>query len=258
MRQAIPNPSRDSDYFDQWYADMQVSPVKDEIMRRNLGVPEDAGPVGILAWSALDEIADALGLDDDRVLADIACGRGGYGIELARRADADLVGVDFSAVALEQARRTAQRRLPNQAEFRVGRLTETGLPAGSMDAVLCTDSVQFAEPVWAALGEFRRILRRGGALAITSWQAVTPGDERVSPRIRGLDLWRDLGQAGFDEVVVEVRPEWYAAERRLHEETVAAPNDGSDLALASLQSESVSSLERFDLVQRVVAYATAP
>jgi SAM-dependent methyltransferase len=238
---------------------MQVSPVKDEIMRRHLGVPEDAGPVGILVWDALDEIADGLGLDGDRRLADIACGRGGYGIELALRYDAELVGVDFSAVALEQARRTAQRRLvPGQAEFKVGTMTDTGLATGSVDAVLCTDSVQFAEPLPAALKEFRRILHRGGGLVLTTWQAMTPGDERVPARLRRLDLERDLGQAGFDKVVVEVRPHWRAVERRLHEEAVATPNDGSDLALASLQGESASSLEEFDLIQRVVAYATVP
>jgi cyclopropane fatty-acyl-phospholipid synthase-like methyltransferase len=43
-------------------------------------------------------------MPQDGLLLDLACGRGGYGIEVARRAGARLLSVDFSSVALEQAR----------------------------------------------------------------------------------------------------------------------------------------------------------
>ncbi len=39
----------------------------------------------------------------DAVL-DLACGRGGYGMEIARRTGARLIGIDFSTAALEAAR----------------------------------------------------------------------------------------------------------------------------------------------------------
>ena len=57
---------------------MAASPTREAIVTRNLRLP----PGGLLA--------------------DIACGRGGYSIENARRAGARLLGVDFSVVALDQ------------------------------------------------------------------------------------------------------------------------------------------------------------
>lgn len=250
---------RDSAYFDRWYSEMEASPAKDAILRRHLGLPEELGSAGVVPWEALDEIADALRVPAGGLLVDVACGRGGYGIELARRAGAKLVGVDFSAVALEEARRIAARRLsPGQAEFQVGTLTHLDLPTGSADAIMCTDSVQFADPPAAALSEFRRVLAGGGRLALTTWQPTSLGDPRVVSRLRHLDLRHELGSAGFHDVVVEERPRWRTAERRIHEEAVVAANDGSDAALASLQEEGRRSLEDFDTLRRVVAHAKAP
>jgi SAM-dependent methyltransferase len=252
-------PARDSAYFDRWYSEMEASPAKDALLMRHLGLPAELGSAGILPWDALAELADELRVPAGGLLVDVACGRGGYGIELARRCDARLIGVDFSAVALTQARLIATRRLaPGQAEFTVGTLTQTGLPTATATAILCTDSVQFADPPIAALNEFRRVLTGGGRLALTTWQPAASGDPDVVPRLRDLDLLRDLQTAGFQDVVVQTRPQWRAAERGIWEEAAATPNDGSDLALASLQAEGRRSLESFDALQRIVAYATAP
>jgi len=238
---------------------METSPAKDAILRRHLGLPAELGSAGVLPWDALAEIAEALRVPAGGLLVDVACGRGGYGIELARRGNATLIGVDFSAVALKQAGRIATRRLAaGQAEFKVGTLTHMDLPTATADAILCTDSVQFADPPIAALSEFRRVLKPGGRLALTTWQPTSPGDPGVVVRLRDLDLLRDLQTAGFHDVVVEDRPVWRAAERGIWEEAAATPNDGSDLALASLQQEGRRSLEDFDALRRVVAYATAP
>lgn len=254
-----PRPARDSAYFDRWYSDMRESPVKDGILERHLGFPEDFGPAGVVPYEALDEIVAQLWVPEGGTVADIACGRGGYGIELARRSDARLVGVDFSAVALEQARVTAARRLDeNQAEFSVGTLTATGLTERSVHGLLCSDSVQFAEVLSDALDEFRRVLVSGGRLALTTWQAAEPGDPAVSERIRRLDdLEKDLTTAGFLNVVVEDRPAWRDAEKGLYEEAVATPNDG-DEALSSLQGEGRKALPNWSALRRVVAFATAP
>ncbi|WP_162146198.1 class I SAM-dependent methyltransferase [Amycolatopsis vancoresmycina] len=50
----------------------------------------------------------ALDLQGERVLVNLACGRGGYGLEIARRRGCRVVGIDFSEVAIEQARRRAR------------------------------------------------------------------------------------------------------------------------------------------------------
>ena len=103
---------RDAAYFDNWYADMAASPARDAIIARTMGLPPELRFAGVLPWQGLAEVTEELRLPQDGLLLDIACGRGGYGIEVARRAGTRLVGVDFSAVALEQAKLISARRLP--------------------------------------------------------------------------------------------------------------------------------------------------
>jgi ubiquinone/menaquinone biosynthesis C-methylase UbiE len=87
---------------------------------------------------------------------DLACGRGGYGLEAARRSGTRLVGVDFSGEAVRQATAQAQR-LGRSARFEVGQLIATGLAAASVDAVMCIDAIQFAEPADAGYREIHRL-----------------------------------------------------------------------------------------------------
>jgi SAM-dependent methyltransferase len=249
--------ARDAAYFDQWYADMAASPARDAIVASTLGLPPELGFASALPWPGLAEITSALRLPQDGLLLDIACGRGGYGIEVAHRAGTRLVGLDFSAVALEHAESIAARRLPaGRAEFRLGTLVETGLPTAVADGLMCVDGVQFAEPPLAAMTEFRRLLRSGGRLAVTCWEAVDPADERVGARIHATNLRRDLPKAGFVDVEVREMPQWRAAERELWEAALAAPD--SDPAVRSLQAEGRRSLDAFDSLRRVLATATAP
>jgi SAM-dependent methyltransferase len=248
---------RDATYFDQWYADMAASPARDAIIARAMELPPELEFASVLPWRGVAEATEELRLPPDGLLLDVACGRGGYGIEIALRTGTRLVGVDFSAVALAQARSISARRLPaGRSEFRVGTLVETGLPTGAADGLLCVDAVQFAQPPLAAMLEFRRLLASGGRLALTCWEAVDPSDARVPPRIRAVDLARDLPEAGFVDVRVDEKPEWRQAERVMWEAAVAAVD--SDAAVRSLQAEGRRSLEAFDSLRRVFATATAP
>ena len=249
---------RDAAYFDQWYADMASSPARDAIVARSLGLPPELQSTSLLTWTGIGEVTGALSLRADGLLVDVACGRGGYGIEVARRSGARLLGVDFSEVALAAARSSAARLLPAaRAEFRAGTLTATGLPAGVADGLMCVDAVQFADPPLAALREFRRLLAPGARLALSSWEAADPADERVPPRIRGVNLRRDLPAAGFAGVQVDDKPDWREAERAMWEAALAAPAD-SDSAIQSLQAEGRRSLETFGSLRRVFATATPP
>ncbi|MEU4620373.1 class I SAM-dependent methyltransferase [Actinoplanes sp. NPDC023801] len=250
-------PMPDAGYFDKWHADMATSPVRDAVIARTLELPAELRDAGTLNRQGVDELTGELRLPPDGLLLDIACGRGGYGIEVARRTGARLIGVDFSAVAVQQARSNGAHRLPaGRSDFRVGTLLATGLPSGSADALMCVDAVQFGDPPLAALREFRRLLAPGGRLAVTCWEATDPADDRVPARIQAVNLLRDLPEAGFTDVRVHDRPQWRRAELAMWEAALA--ETGTDPALLSLQAEGRRSLDTANAMRRVLATATAP
>jgi ubiquinone/menaquinone biosynthesis C-methylase UbiE len=113
-----------------------------------------------------------LRLVPDELLVDLGCGRGGYGLEVARRTGARLLGVDFSSVAIMQAAARAAELAHPGARLQVGELTATGLTSGAVDAVMCIDAVQFGEPTPAVLRECRRILKPGGAQVLATFDAL--------------------------------------------------------------------------------------
>jgi SAM-dependent methyltransferase len=247
-------------YFDSWYADMAACPAKDEIAGRHLGLPPHLRSTSSVPWTGIGEILDRLDLRPGDILLDLACGRAGYGLEIAARADARLVGVDFSPEAVRQAREPVHARAGEQGRanhFVVGDLTATGLARGVAHAAVCLDSIQFADPPDAAYAELRRVLVPGGRAVLTCWEPVEQGDERLVERLRRVDLRAGLTAAGFEQVAVAPRPAWRALERAFWQEA-AALEPGDDPALRSLHDEGIRSLATFDLVTRVMASATAP
>ncbi len=245
-----------AEYFDGWYADMATSPVKDEIAQRHLGLPPELLSTSLLGWDGVAEATAAMRLSPGDVLLDLACGRGGYGLEIARRTGARLVGVDFSAEALRQAGAQAGR-LGRSAAFHVGDLAATGLADGSVNAVLCVDAIQFADAQEDVYREIRRVLAPGGRVVLTCWEAVDREDDDVPQRILRVDLRNGLGEAGFADVQVSERPQWRAMERQMWTEA-AALDPGEEGSLRSFHDEAVHVLERFDALRRVFATATAP
>lgn len=243
-------------YFDGWYVDMAGSPAKDEIMQRHLGLPPRLLSTSSLPWEGIAQVTEALRLSPGDTLLDLACGRGGYGLEVAARTGAELMGLDISEEAVRQATEHATRS-GLRAHFRVGNLADTALDAGSVDAVLCVDAIQFAERPAAAYVELRRVLVPGGRVALTCWEPVVPGDERLPDRLRSVDLGAGLAGAGFQDIEVNERRGWRALERGMWEEA-ALLDPADDPALRSFHDEAVRSLETFDLVRRVLATATAP
>jgi SAM-dependent methyltransferase len=244
-----------AEYFDVWYADMHGAPLKDQIEQRHLGLPEHVLSTSLLTWEAIAEVVDVLALESGDVLLDLACGRGGYGLEVASRTGARHLGVDFSAEAVRQAAELAAR-LGRESGFRVGDLAGTGLDDASVDCVMVIDSIQFAPDPAAAYSEIRRVLRPGGRVVLTGWEARDRDDESVPERLRNTDLDAGLTGAGFSAVHVEERPDWRAAERGMWEEA-AALKPGDDPALQSFHDEGVRSLATWESLRRMLATAIA-
>ena len=254
----MPPRPRSAEYFDGWYADRVAMPTVDEIMNRHTGFPPGTR-AGVVPAEAIPELAEELRLRPGNTLLDLACGRGAYGLLVAQKAGTSLIGVDFSAQALNEARRQAARMGVSNASFRIGELTATGLPDASVEAVLCTDAIHFPDEPAIAYSEIRRVLKPGGRVVLTCWEPLDPNDERLSLRVRRANLGVGLHQAGFTDAEVRDRPAWLAREHALWEEAVALdPRD--DPALRSLHAEGMKSLEwtSAGLLRRVLAVGTNP
>jgi ubiquinone/menaquinone biosynthesis C-methylase UbiE len=130
------------------------------------------------------------------VFGDLACGRGGPGLWLARATSASLIGVDWSEVAIAEATaRAGEFVSADRAQFVVGYLDASGLVDQSLHGAVCIDALFFAPDRIAALREVGRVLRPGGRFLFTAHETVEP--------TRPADVldWSDLVQAADLEVV---------------------------------------------------------
>ena len=92
-------------------------------------------------------------------ILDLGCGFGRLGCWLAKELCLNLIGLDFSSVAIKHARLFA-RSQPRQyrARFKVADFSATGLAAGSACCVVSLDALYLAVDQLKVLREIRRIL----------------------------------------------------------------------------------------------------
>lgn len=157
--------------FDEGFRGRTTHRVEAELAAQAYGEdhPSEVEPFGMTTWWTLGQLVAYARLQPGSRLVDLACGRGGPGLWLARATGSDLVGVDWSAVAVEEATGRAPGFVPEgRARFVVGDLAATGLPDAEADAVVCLDAIFFAPDRVAALREVRRVLRPGGRLLFTA------------------------------------------------------------------------------------------
>jgi demethylmenaquinone methyltransferase/2-methoxy-6-polyprenyl-1,4-benzoquinol methylase len=159
----------------------------------------------------------------DRVL-DAACGTGDLALADLRAGAREVVGVDFSPRMLERARRKSAAVEWVQAD-----LLALPFPEASFDAVTVGFGVRNLADLERGLAELRRVLRRGGRLAVLEltrprgalapffslwFDRMVPAAGRLLPgggaysylpaSVRRFpeaeELARLLGQAGFEQV----------------------------------------------------------
>jgi SAM-dependent methyltransferase len=249
----------DAAYFDGWYADKLDAGVIEAAKRRCLNHPSEFCGTSFLTLDGVTEVGAGLGLAPGRRLLDLACGVGAFGCWLTKQSGCDLVGVDFSSVAVERARWSAVQVFDlrdTQVDFRVGELTMTGLPAASVDAVMVIDSIQFAAGA-DVTSECLRVLQSGGRIALTGWEPINRNDPVHSERMRNCDLGASLATAGFVDIQVDDRPEWLAAERACWQEIIEH-DPATHPALPSAIAEGRRSLANWGTLRRVYATATRP
>jgi ubiquinone/menaquinone biosynthesis C-methylase UbiE len=114
---------------------------------------------------------ERLDLKWDSTVLDVGCGTGASALPAAEVVgpSGSVLGVDLAEKLLERARaKAAQRQLQN-VEFRLGDMTNLGLPDGHFDAVVSVFSVFFVPDMEGLVRELWRMVKPGGQLAITTW-----------------------------------------------------------------------------------------
>ena len=176
-----------------------------------LDFPDEFGHISFVTLAQLRRFAAELRLGPGATLVDLGCGRGGPALWVARETGAKLIGVDFSPVAVEQARaRAAELGLAGRAEFVVGTFADTGLDGASADGATSEDALQYAPDKRAAFAEAARILRPGARIVFTAFE-LEP-DRVAGLPVFGVDPVADyrpiLSEVGFTVDVYEQVPGW--------------------------------------------------
>ncbi|GAA3544132.1 hypothetical protein GCM10022222_29730 [Amycolatopsis ultiminotia] len=158
--------------------------------------PEEADPFGFVTRTDLARIAELAGPVRGRRLADLGCGRGGPGLEVARALGTSLAGVDVVEAAVTEARTRAAAADVADTRFTVGSFEATGLETRSCAAVMSVDALWMVWDKPAAFAEVTRILEPGGRFVFTTWEPAY------------LDHRSLLSDAGFEVLVHEETPAW--------------------------------------------------
>jgi SAM-dependent methyltransferase len=237
-------PPMTPELFDEGFASAAESPWLRAAFGEDL--PEDVDPFSFITLDGLETLAEELRLEPGVVLVDLACGRGGPGLWLARRSGAHLIGIDWSPVGIEHARQRAQEMAPEiEATFTVARAQDTGLPDGSVGAVACIDAIQLIDEREAVLAEVARVLRLGGRVGLTTWES--PG------QLTGLE--RLITGAGLRIVRYEERPDWLEREKHILQRALDERGTSDDPGLANLADEAERVLPQMESSTRLLAVA---
>lgn len=252
--------------YDAVYAAVPHSATLDRIWREHAAGPDyPAGyeHISFLTLAELRTLARELRLAEGAALVDLACGRGGPGLWVARETGATLTGIDLSPVAVAGASaRAASMGLSARAAFSVGTFAATGLVAASCDAAMSADALQYAPDKQAALDEAARILRSGGRLVFACFEVDA---ERVAgvPAL-GVDPVADyrplLDAAGFVVTAYAETPGWRerltAAYQAIVDAKVALMAEMGEAAYASLHGEVALTLHLRPYRSRVLVAAS--
>jgi len=211
----VPPPPITADDFDRAHGQAAKS---DLLWRVSNGAyradcPTELQAWGMTTWWTLGRFVSGLRLSPGELLLDLACGRGGVGLWLARALNVRLIGVDWSPTGIRGA---ADRSIgfvaPGRARFHVGELTATGLEAERVDGAICADAVFFAPDRIAVFAEMARVLRPGGRFLFTADESDDPDRPAAVP-----DWAPIIERGGLSVVAREQIPNWAAQLKAMYD-----------------------------------------
>ncbi|MHB8451281.1 MAG: class I SAM-dependent methyltransferase [Mycobacteriales bacterium] len=144
---------------------------------------------------------------DPRLVLDVATGTAGVAIQLARRSEARVVGLDLTEQMLRRGARNVTRAgLEGRIKLVVGQAERLPFGDGSFDALTFTYLLRYVADPAATLRELGRVLRPGGRMASLeffapphpaarrAWWLYTRAVLPVAGRWLGGPSWQTVGR----------------------------------------------------------------
>lgn len=146
---------------------------------------------------------------------------GGFDCFLAARqvgSEGRVIGVDMTSAMIDKARRNAETLGADNVEFRLGEIEALPVPNDTVDVILSNCVINLSPEKSRVFHEAFRVLAPGGRLAISDVVALQPLPDAlqeaavaISGCVGGAvavgEVERLLGEAGFENIEVRVRPE---------------------------------------------------
>ncbi|MEY2432512.1 MAG: hypothetical protein QOC92_2237 [Acidimicrobiaceae bacterium] len=130
--------------------------IEDAFQRRLDESLQPRGPESL--WELFATLAPTPGAS----IVDVGCGEGGDTIELARRFDLTVIGVDPVQRHVDLGRERAHEAgVGDHVTFELGTAERLSLDDGAADLIWSKEALMYAD-LNAAFNEFRRVLRPGG------------------------------------------------------------------------------------------------
>lgn len=166
----------DAGYFDQWYSNMVRSPGRGRIVQQALGLPPELESSSLLPWEGVADVLTALQLAPGRLLVDLGRGRGGMAWRWPGGRERG-----WPESISRPWRSRLRATMPGSSGWRAERIfvwensSRLAWTRGQRMRSCASMRFSFADPPLAALRECRRILSRGGRLAVTCWEPLDRG-----------------------------------------------------------------------------------
>jgi SAM-dependent methyltransferase len=122
-------------------------------------------------------LVEVVGIEPGQRVLDVATGRGAVLFPAAERAGAmgEVIGVDIAESMVRVANEEAERRGLG-TPVRAMDAEQLNFPDHSFDRVLCGFGLMFFPHQVTALGGFRRVLKPGGRVGVSTWRASQAED----------------------------------------------------------------------------------
>ena len=228
-----------------------------------------------------DWMLERLAAQPGQTLLELGAGTGETGLLAARLVDPGgrVLLTDRSTAMLEAAERRARELGLSNVELRALDMEAIDLPEAAVDGVLCRLALMLVPDTTAALAGIRRVLRPGGRLIATVWDAVernpwAPALWEVVERMTDLPPARPggpgmfslgdaggiealLADAGFREIAVErIAIEWRYDDFESYWRTQSSLNGSLSQLLPTLPQEERDLLA--DAVRKAVERFRSP